>query len=309
MSGHQLERLQAAILALSDSADWPTARAEWDLTKIEIVDDPEHCPCGQFPILELCILRNRKTDKRITVGNRCVHRFLGIASENYFDGVRRIIKNPAKSVGANATVYFHQRGILTDWERKFGLDTVNRHNLTEKSTAIRQRINQKIIAYVTGVIPTGSGVKADMNGQSHYDRAEASRIACTLDMYKIHSLACGVTSYELACLVWDSLIQAPGDEECLVYDLKAEAREFDRLIDRIGLYRHTKQSTVFDNLGAFTNIEGKVVWRWFYTPRERPKVNPKVEALMDTIKTNTAAEPLASDRSVPSGVWLELKVA
>jgi len=91
--------------------------------------------------------------------------------------------------------------------------------------------------------------------------------------------------------------------------LKAEAREFDRLIDRIELYRHTKQSTVFDNLGAFTNIEGKVVWRWFYTPRERPKVNPKVEALMDTIKTNTAAEPLASDRSVPSGVWLELKVA
>lgn len=279
MSGHQLVKLQAAILKLSDSADWPTARAEWDLQRIEIVDDPQSCPCGQTPIRELCILHNSKTGRRLTVGNKCVHQFVGIGSENIFAGVRRIIKDPAKSVGTTATVYFHEKGILTDWEKRFGLDTVNRHNLTEKSTGIRVRINQKIIAHVTGVT---TGATPNLNGQSHYDRHQASIIAGLLDTYQIYSRDNPVTSYELACLYWDALTQ--DDAEGLVFDAKAEARDYDRIIERISLYRHTKQTTPFDNLGEFMNVNGKVVWRWFYTPRELPKVNPKVQALLDQIK-------------------------
>jgi hypothetical protein len=71
-------------------------------------------------------------------------------------------------------------------------------------------------------------------------------IACLLDDYKIHSRENPVTSYELACMRWGSLVQEPEGEETLVFDVRAEAREYDRIIERIALYRHTNQTTPFE---------------------------------------------------------------
>lgn len=54
--GYNFRQLKDHILSLSNAATCEAAVKEWSLTGIYESDDPETCPCGHFPILEICAI-------------------------------------------------------------------------------------------------------------------------------------------------------------------------------------------------------------------------------------------------------------
>lgn len=146
--GYNFQQLKAAILALSRATDWEPARLEWKLVGISEADEPETCLCGHFPIVELCSITNRVTGNSTDVGNVCVKRFLGFRSDLIFASIKRIRKDVDKSIGAEATVFFHERGVINDWEYRFQQSTHAKRNLSVKQLASRHTINRKVLAAV-----------------------------------------------------------------------------------------------------------------------------------------------------------------
>jgi hypothetical protein len=146
--GYNFEQLKAEILNLSRATDWAVAKKEWKLVEIAEADEPETCLCGHYPIIELCTIHNDTTGKFVDVGNVCVKRFLGFRSDLIFQSLKRIRKDITKSLGADATVFFHQRGVINNWEYDFQESTTRKRDLSPKQMLIRSEINRKVLASV-----------------------------------------------------------------------------------------------------------------------------------------------------------------
>lgn len=146
--GYNFKQLKEAILKFSEAEDWETARKEWALVGIYETDEEQTCLCGHHPIIEICEIANSITNSRADVGNHCVKRFLGFRSDLIFNALKRIQKDPTKSLNADAIAFFRERGLLSAWEYEFLQDTMRLRSFSDKQLAQRQRINRKIIAAV-----------------------------------------------------------------------------------------------------------------------------------------------------------------
>jgi hypothetical protein len=62
--------------------------------------------------------------------------------------LKRIRKDIQKSLSADATVFFHQQGVINNWEYDFQESTMHKRNLSPRQMAIRQEINAKVLASV-----------------------------------------------------------------------------------------------------------------------------------------------------------------
>jgi hypothetical protein len=145
---YNFQQLKAHILPLSKADIWEMAAKEWSLTGIHEADEPETCPCGHFPIMEICSIHNRVTGHSTEVGNICVKRFLGLRSDLIFTSLKRIRKDPAKSLNADAIAFFHERRVLNEWEYNFCQNTMRLRSLTSAQLGKRQDINQKVLAVI-----------------------------------------------------------------------------------------------------------------------------------------------------------------
>ncbi|MFQ6774939.1 hypothetical protein V6Z69_07005 [Cereibacter sphaeroides] len=146
--GYNFQQLKAAILALSQAADLEVAKKEWRLVDISEADEPETCLCGHFPIIELCTIANAATAKSVDVGNVCVKRFLGFRSDLIFQSLKRVRADLDKAISKDATAFFHERGVINDWEYQFQQSTMRKRILSQRQLEIRRALNQKVIAAV-----------------------------------------------------------------------------------------------------------------------------------------------------------------
>ncbi len=149
--GYSFQQLRDAIVARSVEKSWEAARLEWRLNHIFEVDDPETCLCGHFPIIEICVLANRKNGQSAEVGNVCVKRFLGIRSDKIFSCVKRLRKNIDKAPNPETIELLYEQTLITAWERTFSYNTLKKRNLTSKQLAKRREINDKILANIVRV--------------------------------------------------------------------------------------------------------------------------------------------------------------
>lgn len=147
--GYNFKQLKAAILSMSMAPEWESAKSEWKLVGIGESDTPETCLCGHFPIIELCTITNRVTNKTTDVGNVCVKRFLGFRSDLIFAAIKRIRGDIDKSINAEAAIFFHERGIINDWEYGFQQNTFRKRHLTGAQMATRHSINRKILSGIS----------------------------------------------------------------------------------------------------------------------------------------------------------------
>lgn len=141
-------QLMEGIVALSEGRTWYEAKLEWDLCDIFHQDEPDTCLCGHFPILELCVLLNRKNGKEVIVGNVCVKKFLGLPSDLVFQAVRRVSKDVTKALNAEAIAHAHMRGWINAWERDFCFNTMRKRVLSDKQASKRIQINRKVMDQV-----------------------------------------------------------------------------------------------------------------------------------------------------------------
>jgi len=140
-------RLVEEIVSRSIANTWQEAKREWELTCIYFADRPGTCLCGHSPILELCVLRNRENGNEAVVGNACVTRFMGLPSDRLFASLKRIATDKTSALNAAMIAYAHDKGWLTEWEKKFCLNTMkwSGRNLSAKQMAIRVKINETIL--------------------------------------------------------------------------------------------------------------------------------------------------------------------
>jgi hypothetical protein len=145
MSARNFELLSAHILTLSVSPIWASAREEWTLASIYISETHEQCPCSQYPIYEICTIRNMRNGNETDVGNVCVKQFVGIDSSSVFDCIKRIRQDIRRPLGSSAIAFFYEEGMITDWEANFLTDTLRKRNLSAKQAAVREKLNRKIL--------------------------------------------------------------------------------------------------------------------------------------------------------------------
>lgn len=146
--GYNFQQLRAHILPLSSATTWEAAVSEWNLVGIHEADVPETCPCGHFPIIEICLIHNRFTNHSTEVGNVCVNRFLGLRSDLIFTAIKRVRKDPHKSLNTDAIAFFHERRVLNEWECNFCQSTMRLRRLTSAQLSKRRDINQKVLAAI-----------------------------------------------------------------------------------------------------------------------------------------------------------------
>ena len=146
--GFNFKQLKAEILARSRASDWEVAKNEWRLVAVSEADEPETCLCGHFPIIELCTISNSINGASVDVGNVCVKRFLGLRSDQIFITLKKIRNDMSASVGEAAMIFFHERGVINDWEYNFLSSNFRRRNFSKKQLDIRRGINEKIIRSV-----------------------------------------------------------------------------------------------------------------------------------------------------------------
>lgn len=141
---HENYQLAAGIIEASAASTWDQARLEWALETIYRAEEPESCLCGHYPIIEICVLRNRVNGNEVVVGNVCVNKFIGLPSDAIFRGVKRVTKDRDKAPTPEAIDYAFKKGWINQWERDFSFATLRKRNLSVKQAAKRRQINDRI---------------------------------------------------------------------------------------------------------------------------------------------------------------------
>lgn len=144
MSQH---KLITALLALSQSEVWRRAQREWEFVTIYKGNGEDSCLCGHTPIIELCEIRNKLNDSTAIVGNCCVKRFLNIQTDLIFDAVKRIERDPTRSVNLHTLNQAISEAWITEWEYDFYKQIQKKQfrKLSPKRAAKKIEVNHKIL--------------------------------------------------------------------------------------------------------------------------------------------------------------------
>ncbi len=137
-------KLTEKIIVLSKSSNWDSAKLEWKLDTVYEADKPQTCLCGHFPIIEICILKNKFNSNEAVVGNCCVKKIIGLPSDKIFTAIKRVRKDNKKSLNAEAIDYAYQKNWINDWEKQFYLNIMRKRKLTENQIKKKVEINNKL---------------------------------------------------------------------------------------------------------------------------------------------------------------------
>ncbi|EQB62769.1 MAG: hypothetical protein RBG1_1C00001G0348 [candidate division Zixibacteria bacterium RBG-1] len=138
-------RLTSEIIKKSVAKNWDEAKLEWALREVYEADGPETCLCGHYPIIELCVLENKKNGGSATVGNFCVKKFIGLPSDKIFEAVKRVRKDGTKSLNAEAIDHAYQRGWINQWEKEFYFQNMRKRKLSARQKEKKTQINEKML--------------------------------------------------------------------------------------------------------------------------------------------------------------------
>lgn len=138
-------KLIESVMRNSVSEDWDSAIDEWMIVGYEYVNGDGVCECGKEQISQLNYVRNRFTGHELIVGSECINKFFN----DDIDGIHPSIKRVSKDI--NKSFYFRliqtacQNGIISDMDRRFYLDIINKRKLTPKQQDWKRSINLRIL--------------------------------------------------------------------------------------------------------------------------------------------------------------------
>lgn len=143
-------RLTEEILKLSVSKYWEIAKLEWNFETAYESEDSQTCLCGHNPIVNICVIRNKKNNSTTEVGNCCINKFLEIDEGNkIFISIKRLKNDLTKSMSFEVVEYLKNKNILNDFEFKFYQDIYRKRNLSDKQLDIKKKINKKLLEYTS----------------------------------------------------------------------------------------------------------------------------------------------------------------
>jgi hypothetical protein len=141
-------KLFEEIIKLSKSNKWDVVKLEWGLSEVYEEDEPNTCLCGHFPIIEMCVLKNKINGNLAAVGNCCVKKFIGLPSDRIFQAVKRVRKNNKRSLNAETIEHAFTKGWINTWERDFYLDIMHKRKLSDKQALKKLQVNERLMAAI-----------------------------------------------------------------------------------------------------------------------------------------------------------------
>lgn len=161
LHGHRFEpydkshpwKLPNELIKLSKAGTWGRAIKEWTLVSVELLDsdeENEHCLCGH-PIREICTVRNKLNHNTAIIGNRCIMKFGNDATEefqsvgNICKGLKKIKRSYTKAPNQALIEHCFKQNIITERDKKFCEDTIDKKRLTEGQEGYRYNLNRQII--------------------------------------------------------------------------------------------------------------------------------------------------------------------
>lgn len=148
-AGHNELKFKAAILGLSNSQDWDTAKAEWQLHFVYDDRRDRSCECDHAPIHQICVIKNRDNGNETEVGNVCVRRFLRLLSNRVFSVIKRLRADKTKSLNPESLKLFRRRGVITENEEdEYLVFWRKRTNMTDDQKALKEEVNERVLAYL-----------------------------------------------------------------------------------------------------------------------------------------------------------------
>lgn len=139
-------KLSNEIIANSQSKTWDKAKLEWDLDRIDTLDEPISCLCGHYPIKEECVIKNKFNNKKLSVGNHCVNKFLkNLETNKLFNAIKKLKKDIQRSLNPAMIDYAFNKKWINKWEANFYIDIWRKQNLTDKQLKTKLKINKQII--------------------------------------------------------------------------------------------------------------------------------------------------------------------
>jgi hypothetical protein len=147
--GYNFANFKKAILSLSVSPDWDTAKAEWQLHMVYEDPSDRSCECEHSPIHQICVIKNSGNSKIAEVGNVCVQKFLRLMSNRIFSVIRRLRWDINKSLNPKALDLFEERNVISFDEKQDYLRYWRRRkNMSDNQKAQKVAINERVLAYV-----------------------------------------------------------------------------------------------------------------------------------------------------------------
>jgi hypothetical protein len=137
-------KLMEEIIRRSQANTWDVAKLEWTLEEIYRAEEFETCLCDHFPIIEICVLRNKLNKDIAEIGNCCIKKFIGLPSK-IFQAIKRIRRDIKKSLNSEAIQYAFDHGWFNQWEKDFYLDVMRKRNLSSKQIVIKMRVNKNFL--------------------------------------------------------------------------------------------------------------------------------------------------------------------
>lgn len=147
--GYNFANFKKAIISLSVSPDWDTAKAEWQLHMVYEDPSDRSCECEHSPIHQICVIKNSSNSKIAEVGNVCVQKFLRLMSNRIFSVIRRLRWDINKSLNPKALDLFEERNVISFNEKQDYLRYWRRRkNMSDDQKAQKLDINERILAYI-----------------------------------------------------------------------------------------------------------------------------------------------------------------
>lgn len=142
---HNLRKLKAHILNLSEADNFDDAKSEWKLDYIYITEEYGRCPCN-VRIKEHCSLKNEKNKNTTWVGNVCVRRFMNIDSGSLFRSLKTIRGNRSAKPNMSLINYaWDRRYLYGKNEYNFLADISRKRRLSQKQLNWLLKINRRIL--------------------------------------------------------------------------------------------------------------------------------------------------------------------
>lgn len=137
-------KLTAEIVRRSQSDNWDAAKLEWVLAEIYFAEEPKTCLCDHFPIIEICVLRNKLNGDEAEIGNCCIKKFVGLPFK-IFQAIKQIKRDLKRSLNSESIQYAFDHGWINQWERDFYLDVMRKRNPSLRQVEVKKRINKNFL--------------------------------------------------------------------------------------------------------------------------------------------------------------------
>ena len=70
---------------------------------------------------------------------------MGIRSDLIFSSIKKVKCDISKSLSAKSVEFFHDNGVINDYEYQFCCNTYRKKNLSDRQLDVRIKINNKVL--------------------------------------------------------------------------------------------------------------------------------------------------------------------